>query len=70
MSSRTSILSIPMEPRQCPMRHCVYNELGECDEPRLNKGNGDSLCHKWSNKDLLAMLSDDTEAPQDKKEGR
>ena len=27
-----------------------------CSEPRINKGNGDAVCHAWSNKQLLTAL--------------
>jgi hypothetical protein len=36
---------------------CVYRDAqGVCDEPQINKGNGDSACHKMLNKDLKPHL--------------
>lgn len=54
--SRVSIYRIPRHEMWCPKEECVYNKSGLCDEPRINKGNGDAECHKMNNKDLLVML--------------
>ena len=43
---------------------CVYRKNGICDDPRLNKGNGDSACNKENNRDLLARLSKQNTAQQ------
>lgn len=40
----------------CPQHECVYNKAGFCDEPRINRGNGDALCHKMSVSKVLEML--------------
>ena len=35
---------------------CVYSADGICDNPKLNKGNGDARCHRFGNKQLLEIL--------------
>lgn len=47
---------IPKGPIECPKERCVYNTDGVCDEPRINKGNSDSLCFRMSNKYVIEML--------------
>ena len=48
--------SIPEHEMWCPRHDCVYNSAGLCDEPRINRGNGDAECHRMSVKDVLQML--------------
>lgn len=40
----------------CPNVLCIYSKGGTCDQPDINKGNGDSMCHTWSNKRVIEML--------------
>lgn len=47
---------LPTTWTQCGTRNCVYNTGGLCEDPRINKGNGDAKCHKESNRFLLARL--------------
>lgn len=55
--SRVSRRSLPMTPRRCELANaCVYRKDGICDEPQINKGNGDAACHRMNNKDVLAAL--------------
>lgn len=55
--SRVSIYAVPNEPRRCTVTAvCIYRPDGICDEPRVNKGNSDSACHKMNNRDLLVEL--------------
>ena len=37
---------LPESPRRCTQQQCVYNEGGVCDDPRINRGNGDAVCHR------------------------
>ena len=53
---RVQLGDLGCEPRTCPKAGCVYNLAGMCDEPSINKGNGDASCHRMNNKDVLAML--------------
>ena len=53
---RLSKYNVPLHEMACPRHDCVYNKAGFCDEPRINRGNGDAECHKMSVKDVLAML--------------
>lgn len=48
-------------PAVCPIMDCVYNKQGGCDEPCINKGNGDAKCHKWSNRRLLIYITPSTD---------
>jgi len=56
---RVSIRRIPNCPTLCGLgKPCVYRDAnGICDEPRINKGNGDAACHALNNKDLLPHLA-------------
>lgn len=55
--SRVSKRSLPNTPRRCTLAYaCVYRKDGICDEPQINKGNGDAGCHRANNKDVLAAL--------------
>jgi hypothetical protein len=54
---RVSTLQLPRVPTPCP-KTCIYATEGMCDEPRINKGNGDAYCHKRNNKDVLAWLNE------------
>lgn len=54
---RVMLRHIPNTPCKCPVVQCVYNEQGECDDPRTNKGNSDADCHKTLNKNLLLILT-------------
>jgi len=57
---RVSIREIPSCPMFCWVsRLCVYRSTKICDDPRLNKGNGDAACHRMNNKDLLPLLRTD-----------
>lgn len=57
-SFRVSIHQLPKRNAICSMKvECVYRVDGVCDEPRINKGNSDSACHKMNNKDLLPLLA-------------
>lgn len=49
---------LPAIPTQCMKTTCVYAVDGICDEPRINKGNGDAECHRLSNKRVLQILTD------------
>lgn len=54
---RVSRRSLPSTPRVCTLANaCVYRKGGLCDEPQINKGNGDAACHRASNKDVLKWL--------------
>lgn len=53
---RLQASDLPSSPTPCPTASCVYNEDGFCDDPRINKGNGDAECHGVSNKALLRRL--------------
>lgn len=54
---RVSKRALPNTPRQCCVAQpCVYRVNGQCDEPQINKGNGDAACHRFNNKDLLLQL--------------
>lgn len=48
---------IPLEPTPCPISDCVYNEDGVCDEPRINRYNGDAWCYRLSTRRLLSLLA-------------
>lgn len=48
---------LPGTPSPCPKVGCVYNVEGVCDQPQVNKGNGDAKCHRWTNRRVLEMLS-------------
>jgi len=50
-------LYIPLTPCNCNIISCVYNKGGICDEPRINKSNSDSHCHKMSPKILLNHIN-------------
>ncbi len=54
-ATRTPRCALPASPTPCAQT-CVYAEGGVCSEPRVNKGNGDAVCHTWTNKRLLAAL--------------
>lgn len=41
----------------CPQTSCVYNTAGNCESPRICSGNGDSMCHRMTKKDIVSMLS-------------
>lgn len=45
--------AIPSGIVECDITSCVYNENKLCNNPRCNKGNSDSTCHKMSVKVLL-----------------
>lgn len=38
-------VKLPQTPCLCRIIRCVYNADGVCDEPRINRANGDSECH-------------------------
>lgn len=40
----------------CPKESCVYNEIGYCDEPFINYGNGDAECHEMTYRQVVQML--------------
>lgn len=40
----------------CPSLLCVYNEDGLCDEPYVNKGNSDAVCHGMTYEEVARML--------------
>ena len=45
---------------------CVYRAEGSvCDEPQINKGNGDAACHRLGNRDLLDRLTPAALTPDD-----
>ncbi len=50
---------LPLHPCICTVPGpCVYRDKDRyCDEPRINKSNGDASCNRMSNRDLLARLS-------------
>ena len=52
---------LPNKSTPCIKVLCVYNVDGLCDEPRINKGNSDALCHKMTNKHLLELLKNSIE---------
>lgn len=56
--SRITARQLPNWETPCKVtRFCVYRDtFGNCDEPRVNKGNSDSACHQMNNKDLLEVL--------------
>jgi len=54
--NRVSILRLPRSDSPCPRADCVYNKDGICDDPSVNKRNGDASCHRMANKDVLSML--------------
>ena len=58
--TRVSNRLIPNWPTRCTLaKSCVYrDQAGACDEPRINKGNGDSACHRMNNRDLLVHLAE------------
>jgi hypothetical protein len=47
---------LPSRPRRCPISRCVYCVEEICDAPRINKGNGDATCYRWTNRRVLTML--------------
>lgn len=53
---RIPISEVPKTPCKCDELLCVYNQACECDEPQINKGNGDAVCHHWANKRLIESL--------------
>ena len=56
--SRVSIRTIPSCPMFCSIgQGCIYRIALICDDPRINKSNGDAKCHRINNVDLLAALS-------------
>ncbi len=55
MNTRISKRDLP-KVAKCPHVDCVYNEVGICDDVRINKDNSDSFCFKISNKDLLNTI--------------
>ena len=55
--SRLQLYHLPCTSTHCPKEACVYNVAGSCDEPCINKGNGDAQCHKMSNKAVINMLT-------------
>lgn len=58
-SSRVSRNDLPNIRTICSVsKWCCYrSESGDCDEPRINKGNSDAACHRTTNKDLLKRLT-------------
>lgn len=52
---------IPKKVTRCPMLECVYNgeraPKGYCDDPRINHGNGDALCHRWKAGKVIDVLA-------------
>ena len=57
---RVSKYALPCAPTKCVVGgYCVYrDEQGVCDEPRINKGNGDAKCHRMGNAELLKYLGE------------
>lgn len=57
--NRVLLRHLPNTPHSCAERDCVYreSESGECDNPRINKGNSDAFCHKRNNKTVLEWLT-------------
>ena len=53
---RLGRFDIPDMPTECRMNSCVYCENGNCDTPRINKGNGDAKCHSWGIRKLLTSM--------------
>lgn len=48
---------IPLTPTRCRMSGCVYRgEDGICDEPQINYGNGDAVCHALTPLVVLRLL--------------
>jgi len=58
--TRVQKWSIADRPMVCILnKPCVYRDVENvCDEPRTNKGNGDSACHRLANKYLIALLQE------------
>ncbi len=54
---RIPIHRIPSSPVGCDKK-CVYNNAGECADPRTYKGNSDAQCYKESNRSLLQRLTE------------
>ena len=54
---RVQRYQLPNVATPCPKSMCAYNTEGICDDPRINKGNGDAACHRTPNKDVLKMLA-------------
>jgi hypothetical protein len=55
---RIGLRNLPGLATKCEIpKQCVYRDAnGICDDPRINKANGDSACHRMNNKDVLAIL--------------
>lgn len=51
--------ALPEAPCLCRVvAACAYRDKASvCDDPRINKGNGDSRCHRMNNRDVLALLA-------------
>lgn len=49
--------AIPNTSTNCYL-HCEYSNNTICDNPRLNKGNSDATCFKFTNKKLVEYLKD------------
>lgn len=56
--SRKSKSDLPRGTIKCPNTECVYNQFGECDDIRINRGNSDSKCHKDSIVKILGYIGD------------
>ena len=60
---RIYLTQIPAKSTPCPLRACVYNEDGLCDDPRTNHGNSDSLCSTRTKQEVMALLSEEDLMP-------
>lgn len=58
MTVRHSTKDLPAAPAPCNVADCVYQAYGSCDNPRINRGNGDARCHRMAVPRLLKILQD------------
>ncbi|MGF6996708.1 hypothetical protein P3T25_005083 [Paraburkholderia sp. GAS32] len=47
-------VKLPQVPCHCRVESCVYNKDGVCDEPRINRANSDSACHRITPRQVIA----------------
>lgn len=52
---RVSNRQLPSAPTPCT-NPCVYSVNWICDQPQINKRNGDAYCHRLNNRDVMAWL--------------
>lgn len=58
MSERVQLHQIPRDWCACRVAaSCVYRVEGNCDTPRINKGNSDAACYRFSNAATLKNLT-------------